>query len=97
MAEREEHLEGQCCALAMAHGVYTIKLGRANRRGAVDRLFAYRGRVAFVEFKHPAGTGRVHALQKKELDALRAAHNPVYVIASLSDFYQVLETLGAWP
>lgn len=60
-----------------------------RRRGCPDTLMAKRGRVVWVEFKNPNGTGRLSLLQEREIRLMKLAGMEVHVI----DSYEDLDTL----
>lgn len=51
MSRLESSVERAVCAYAKKKGVRNKKLGGWGERGWPDRMFLYRGRVVFVEFK----------------------------------------------
>ena len=71
---RESDLERQCRLHAQAAGGYLLKTRTPGTRGFHDRLLLLPpGFVAFIEFKHPGGTGRkstAQALWQRRLEAL---------------------------
>jgi hypothetical protein len=64
---------------AKMHQIFCRKMEASGRRGFPDVLLI-NDRVVFVELKTPAGTGRLSALQKREIDLLRRAGADVRVI-----------------
>lgn len=62
----EARLEDRVCQLARRIGALPVKLVAASSTGFPDRMFLYRGRVVFMEFKSPTGK-----LSKKQLVVMR--------------------------
>lgn len=67
---RESTIERAVCAYAKAKGCLCMKLAGPNQKGQPDRMFIYRGKVLFVEFKAPGKLPT--ALQEKWLADLKS-------------------------
>ena len=67
---KESTIERAVCAYAQAKGCLVMKLAGPNQKGQPDRMFIYRGKVLFIEFKAPGK--RPTALQYKWLRDLIA-------------------------
>lgn len=67
---RESTIERAVCAYAKAKGCLVMKLAGPNQKGQPDRMFIYRGKVLFIEFKAPGK--KPTALQEKWLRDLVA-------------------------
>lgn len=83
---KESDLERQCRQHAYAAGGYLLKIRTPGTRGFHDRLLLLPSFSAFIEFKHPGGTGRkstAQALWQKRLEALAI---PACMIDRFDDF-----------
>ena len=67
---RESKIERETVKWAVANGILTVKIQAA--RGWPDRLFLYRGRCLFIEFKASSG-GRVSPMQRRIMEQLESA------------------------
>ena len=75
----EAHLQGYLFRQAKRHKIFCRKMQATGRRGFPDVMLV-NDRVVFVELKTPAGTGRLSALQKREIELLRHAGADVRII-----------------
>ena len=50
---RESTIEKNVCDYARKLGCLVLKLAGPNQKGQPDRMFLYRGRALFIEFKTP--------------------------------------------
>jgi hypothetical protein len=67
---------------AVAHGCLVLKLNVTGRRGWPDRMFIYKGKVFFIEFKR---TGEKPSKLQEEIHArLRQHEIAVYIVDSWS-------------
>ena len=66
---RESTIERAVCDYARKHGVMAMKLAGPNQKGQPDRMFLFKGKVIFIEFKAPRG--KPTPLQEKWLRDLR--------------------------
>lgn len=80
---RESHVENTLRTRAKARRIYTRKFTSPSHAGVPDRLFAFNGRVLFLEVKRPGE--RPTELQKDEILILMGmgipatwTDNPVY-------------------
>ena len=88
----EAHLQAYLFRQAKMYQIFCRKMQASGRRGFPDVLLI-NDRVVFVELKTPAGTGRLSALQKPEIDRLRHAGADVRVIATKEDVDGLIEEL----
>lgn len=68
---RESRIECEVTAHATAIGLIPVKLDLRSRKGWPDRMYLYRGRALFVEFKRPGGV--VEPIQRHIHDTLNRA------------------------
>jgi len=66
----ESTIERAVCAHAKSKGCLVMKLAGPNQKGQPDRMFIYRGKVLFIEFKSPGK--QPTALQYRWLNDLTA-------------------------
>lgn len=85
----EKALQNYTKRQAETMGIYWRKVEFTRRRGCPDVLMCKNGRVVWVEFKNPDGSGRLSALQEREIRLLRQAGMEVHVI----DNYEAADTL----
>lgn len=84
---KESYLEKRCCAYAeKEHGVISYKI--YSSAGAPDRIFLYKGRAIFIEFKKEGG--KVSSLQKYCHDKLRKDGFKVFVIDDFDVFKNLI-------
>ena len=86
----ERDLEGSCCRLATAQGIFHRKYKGPGRRSHPDRLFAKRGRALWIEFKLPGNTPT--ELQWLEIRAMRRAGLRVTWTSSRRGFEKIIES-----
>ena len=73
---RESKIERATVAWAKDNGIQVVKIQGA--RGWPDRLFLYRGRAMFIEFKASDG-GRLSVMQERVMEQLEATGFVVHV------------------
>ena len=78
----EAHLQAYLFRRAREHVIYCRKMEARGRVGFPDILMVRDSRVVFIELKSPLGTGRLSAMQKREIRRLRDAGAQVYVVDS---------------
>jgi hypothetical protein len=91
--EREESLEDRSVRRAEEVGALALKLIPIGFRGFPDRTILWMGRVAFVEFKRPDGSGKVAAQQSRWHDMLRRAGFLVYLVETDDEFTGILNLM----
>lgn len=85
----ERHIESRIVDYATQRGMWVRKFTSPSRRGAPDRIFAYRGRVFFIEMK---ATGeKPTKLQALEHKKMRAAGLTVYVCDSVTQGKKIID------
>ena len=82
----EKTLQAACLRDAKVKGWLTYKFASPSKRGVPDVIMIRGGRVVFVEFKHPNGTGKLSPLQEIEINKLRGQDMEVYVINNRGTF-----------
>ena len=65
----EKEIESRVVKYCRAHGIYTRKFVSPGHKGVPDRLFAYGGRVMFIELKAPKQAPT--AIQYMEIQKMR--------------------------
>lgn len=85
----ERHIESRVCDYATHRGMWVRKFTSPARRGVPDRIFAYRGRVFWIEFKR-AGE-QPTKLQALEIKKMRAAGLTVYVCDSVTQGKKIID------
>lgn len=89
---RESAIERKVCAYAKQRGCEVYKFVSPGRRGVPDRMFVTpKGKVFFIEFKAP--TGKMTALQKREIEKLRSKDVDVFVCWSQSHGEMLMDTI----
>lgn len=88
----EAHLQAYLFRQAKMHQIFCRKMQASGRRGFPDVLLV-NDRVVFVELKTPAGTGRLSALQKREIELLRHAGADVRVISEKGEVDDLIKDL----
>lgn len=68
MTMKESTVERTVRQWAKDHGILVMKLAGPQQKGQPDRMFLYRGKVCFVEFKAPGK--KPTALQMKWMNDL---------------------------
>lgn len=85
----EKKIEGSVCDYATKKGMWVRKYANPARRGAPDRIFAYKGRVFWIEFKQK-GKG-LSPLQKIEIKKMCAAGLTVYVCDDVEQGKKIID------
>jgi hypothetical protein len=67
--------------------------GLAARSGIPDRLICIDGKFVAIEFKNPAGGGRLGPKQKLELEALKSSGAIALVVSSAEDLDELFEEI----
>ena len=81
MSRLESSIERSVCDYAKKRGLFVRKMGGYGQRGFPDRMFMWRGRVLFVEFKQ-AGK-KPTALQAECIRDLRERGFEVQIVDSV--------------
>lgn len=84
----EDVIETTVCNKAEAAGWLVRKVSWPGRRGAMDHVFAKRGRIVFIEFKAPGKTPNL--LQEREIARWRFAGVEVYWIDNIAEGLRIL-------
>jgi hypothetical protein len=71
MPELEKELEAKVVRYCRAHGIYTRKFVSPGHKGVPDRMFAYGGRIMFLELKVEGR--QPTAIQYMEMQKMRQA------------------------
>lgn len=87
---RESDIEKEVCRYAKDRGMIVIKLAGPNDRGKPDRMFLFRGKTAFIEFKAPGG--RPTKLQLRWMSDLAEAGFPTIITSSVREGIEFLHT-----
>lgn len=88
---RESQIERSVCLYAKSVGMLCYKFTSPGRAGVPDRIFLTpHGGVFFVEFKRPGG--KLRPLQENEHRVIRKHGHDVYVIDSLLDGKQLVDS-----
>lgn len=82
----ERELQKACLKHARALGMFARKVETPNYRGFPDCIFINEGRVFFVEFKHPNGTGRLSLNQQADHATIEKVGGEVWVIDNYAAF-----------
>ena len=80
----EAKLEQDCVTWAKSLGWQSFKFVSPSNRGVPDRIFLRAGETVFVEFK--TETGKLSALQHRQIEKLKANDFKVFVIRNLEGF-----------
>lgn len=84
----EDVIESTICNKAEMDGWLVRKCQWPGRRAAMDRMFAKKGRVLFIEFKAP---GRApNPLQEREIARFRKAGIEVYWFDNIAEGLRIL-------
>jgi hypothetical protein len=86
----EATLQKKCIKHAKQHGWLAFKWASPAHRGVPDCLFFRDGRLVIIEFKSPAGTGRLSPLQVKTIGDLEATGFDVNVVNDFDYFCAIL-------
>jgi hypothetical protein len=84
--KNERELQKACLKHARALGMFARKVETPNYRGFPDCIFIHEGRVFFVEFKHPNGSGRLSSLQAADIATLERHDQQVFIINNYAAF-----------
>jgi len=84
----EKNIEKLAASNARKAGWITWKFSSPAHRGVPDRIFLNEGVVVFIEFK--TATGKVSALQERELKTINEHGGIAYVCRSAEDCAVVL-------
>ena len=88
---RESQIERAVCLYARSVGMMAYKFVSPGRAGVPDRIFLTAdGKVFFVEFKAP--DGKLRPLQKNEHRVIRKHGHDVYVVDSVLDGKQLIDS-----
>jgi hypothetical protein len=90
----ERDLEKKCRTYAEAQGGRLLKIRTPGTRGFHDRLLILPRFAAFLEFKHPKGTGRKSAMQLHWQTYLTAMGIPAWEVASYTQFCAICRKRG---
>lgn len=85
----EKKIEGSVCDYAVRKGMWCRKYVSPARRGAPDRIFAYKGRVFWIEFKKKGGV--LSPLQRIEIKKMRDAGLTVYVCDDVAQGKKIID------
>ena len=86
----EKDVERKVALWAKNNGIIAIKLHGTNQKGIPDRMFGYKGRVIFIEFKRTIG-GRLSLFQKTFKSKLEKSNFPVYIINNYENSIKLLK------
>lgn len=87
---KESSIENKVCKYAEQKGFSQFKLSAIWNAGIPDRLFLYKGKAFFIEFK--TKSGRVSKLQQLTINEIIANDIPVHIINSIEDGRQLIDT-----
>ena len=85
----EKKIEGSVVDYAKRKGMYVRKFTSPQRRGAPDRLFAFKGRIFWIEFKSEKGV--LSKLQAAEHREMRKHGLTVYVCNSVTQGRKIID------
>ena len=88
MEPLETKLENMATEYALKHGMLVLKLNVKGRIGWPDRIFAFDGRVMFIEFKRKGESLR--PAQEYVHSQLRKHKLTVYVVDTIEQAYEVI-------
>ena len=80
----ESKIEKDCVKWATLNGWQSFKFVSPSNRGVPDRIFLKQGNTVFVEFK--TATGKLSALQSRQIEKIRANDFKVFIIRNLEGF-----------
>ena len=89
----EKLLQQQVITAAKKRGIFVVKTEAVGRRGFPDLTLIHRGRVVFIELKHPNGRGKLSALQAVMIDDMRAHGAEVHVLDDLTECLTLLDSM----
>ena len=78
----EKQIEKKVCDYAKSFGFQVYKFTSPGMRAVPDRLFVYKGKIFFIEFKR--GGCKVTGPQEREHTRLREAGATVFVVDDVS-------------
>ena len=90
----EKTIEKKVVEHAKKLGFWTRKFVSPNNRGVPDRIFAYKGRIFFIEFKAPGK--KTTALQNLEHSKMFDAGLSTYVITEAERAKEMMDRLKAY-
>lgn len=90
---REASIEKSVCRYAKGLGVLAIKFSPMGRRGWPDRIFLYKGRVLFIEFKAPGK--KATPLQANAMEKLKAEGFDVFLADNARDGKKLIDIFVA--
>lgn len=90
----EKTIEKKVVEHAKKLGFWTRKFVSPNNRGVPDRIFAYKGRIFFIEFKAPGK--KLTALQNLEHSKMADAGMHVYVVDDAEQAKKTFEDFAHW-
>ena len=79
----EKDIERKVCEYARSKGCLAYKFTSPNRAAVPDRLFIYKGRVWFIEFKAPGA--RATKPQLREHNILATHYLDVFVVDNVEE------------
>tara|TARA_R110002096_G_C14007358_1_gene668603 strand:+ start:238 stop:501 length:264 start_codon:yes stop_codon:yes gene_type:complete len=80
----ESKIEKDCTKWAIKQGWLSYKFVSPANRGMPDRLYLRAGKTVFVEFK--TASGKLSALQSRQIEKLKANDFKVFIIRNLEGF-----------
>lgn len=92
---QEAVIENEAVLFAEKLGFVVRKVVYAGRRGAPDRWFFGRGYTFCIEFKKRGG--KPEPLQVKEIERLKNAGIPVYVVDNIERAWEVIRAYADAP
>ena len=87
----EKEIEAKVCDYAKTKNVLVYKFTSPNRMAVPDRMFIYKGRVFFIEFKREKQ--KPTAAQDREHQRLRQHLISVFVVDSVKDGKSTINTM----
>ena len=88
----EKDIEHGVCKYAESLGIVQFKFASPNSRGVPDRLYLYRGRVLFIEFKSEKATLQFSPLQQRQRDKIAGVSCPVFLVNDISKGKRIIDT-----
>ena len=87
---KESSIENKVCKYAEQKGFSQFKLSAIWNAGVPDRLFLYKGKSFFIEFK--TKSGRISKLQKHTINEIIANDISVHIISSAKEGRELIDT-----
>lgn len=87
---KESTIENKVCKYAEQKQFIHFKLSAVYNAGIPDRLFLYKGKSFFIEFK--TKTGKLNKLQQYTINSILNNNISVYIINSVEDGIQLINT-----